>query len=191
VDRCDVGFEVFLSQFIRQAHTFRLRSLRRRTAISGKEKTSYFDTNPATTHIAQKIRWLAIDRFEPLEFWHELEELLKVVSLNVFLHFQSNIDFYFAGVAAVFARGTGVCFSTWLAVAHSAVMPKSTSQTSPRRAFGMFGLSFVVGLEGFVGGSNQIRFRLDAASVVVNNSAAALAELVVNGPFDLTEFLGG
>src|ERR1017187_34860 len=59
-----------------------------------------------------------------------------------------------------------------------------SSQTSPRRAFGMFGLSFVVGLEGFVGGSNQIRFRLDAASVVVNNSAAALAELVVNGPFD-------
>ena len=28
--------------------------------------------------------------------------------------------FYFAGAAAGFARGTGVCFSTWLAVAHSA-----------------------------------------------------------------------
>jgi hypothetical protein len=71
------------------------------------------------------------------------------------------------------------------------VMPKSTNQTSPRRAFGIFGLGFIVGLEGFVGGSDQIRFRLDAASVVVNNSAAALAELVVNGPFDPTEFLGG
>jgi hypothetical protein len=30
--------------------------------------------------------------------------------------------FYFAGVAASFARGTGMCFSTWLAVAHSAVL---------------------------------------------------------------------
>ena len=30
------------------------------------------------------------------------------------------IYFYFAGVAAGVARGTGVCFSTWLAVAHSA-----------------------------------------------------------------------
>jgi hypothetical protein len=55
----------------------------------------------------------------------------------------------------------------------------------------MFGLGFVVGLEGFVGGGNQIRLGLDAVSVVVNNSAAALAELFVNGPLDSLEFLGG
>ena len=55
----------------------------------------------------------------------------------------------------------------------------------------MFDLGFVVGLEGFVGGSDQIRFRLNAVSVVVNNPTAALAKLVVNGPFDLSEFIGG
>lgn len=73
----------------------------------------------------------------------------------------------------------------------SCLMPKSTSQTSTRRAFAMFDLGFVVGLEGFGGGSDQIRLGLDAVSVVVNNPAAALAELVVNGPFDPPEFLGG
>ena len=72
-----------------------------------------------------------------------------------------------------------------------AVMPKSTSQTSPRRAFGMFDLGFVVGLEGFVGGSDQIRFRLNAVSVVVNNPTTALAKLVVNGPFNPPKFFGG
>jgi hypothetical protein len=55
----------------------------------------------------------------------------------------------------------------------------------------MCGLGFVVGLKRFVGGSNQIRLRLDAVSVVVNDPTAALAELVVNGPFDSLEFLGG
>jgi hypothetical protein len=55
----------------------------------------------------------------------------------------------------------------------------------------MLDFGFVVGLEGFVGGSDQIRFRLNAVSVVVNNPTAALAKLVVNGPFDLSEFLGG
>ncbi len=55
----------------------------------------------------------------------------------------------------------------------------------------MFGLGFVVGLESFIGGGDQIRFRLDAVSVVINNSTASLAELVVYGPFDLPEFLGG
>jgi hypothetical protein len=36
------------------------------------------------------------------------------------VHRTFDIHFYFAGVTAGFARGTGVCFSTWLAVAHSA-----------------------------------------------------------------------
>jgi len=72
-----------------------------------------------------------------------------------------------------------------------AVMPRSTSQTSPRRAFGIFGLGFVVKLEGGVGGSNQIRLGFYSVSVVVNNATAALAELVVNSPFNALEFLGG
>ena len=55
----------------------------------------------------------------------------------------------------------------------------------------MFGLGFVVDLEGCVGGSNQIRLRFDAVRVVVNNPPAALAELVVNSPFNALEFLGG
>src|ERR1039458_4920615 len=71
-----------------------------------------------------------------------------------------------------------------------AVMPKSTSQTSPRRTFGIFGLGLVVGLERGVGGSNQIRLGLDAMSVVVNNPAAALTELAVNGLLDFHEFFG-
>ena len=71
------------------------------------------------------------------------------------------------------------------------VMPRSTSQTSPRRAFDIFGLGFVVDLEGGVGGGNQIRLRFDAVSVVVNNPTAALAELVVNSPFNALEFLSG
>ena len=37
---------------------------------------------------------------------------------NELLH-RERVDFYFAGAVAGFARGTGVCFSTWLAVAHS------------------------------------------------------------------------
>ena len=55
----------------------------------------------------------------------------------------------------------------------------------------MFDPGFVAGLEGFGGGSDQIRLRFDAVSVVVNNPAAALAELVVTGPFNPPEFLGG
>jgi hypothetical protein len=33
---------------------------------------------------------------------------------------KSDIHFYGVGDGVGFARGTGVCFSTWLAVAHSA-----------------------------------------------------------------------
>jgi len=70
-------------------------------------------------------------------------------------------------------------------------MPKSTTQTSPRRAFGMGGLGLVVSLKCFVGGGNQIRLGLDAVGVVVNYSAATLAILTVNRLFDPHEFLGG
>ncbi len=45
----------------------------------------------------------------------------------------------------------------------------------------MFGLGFVVDLEGGVSGGNQIRLGFDAA----------LAELVVNSPFNALEFLVG
>ena len=58
------------------------------------------------------------------------------------------------------------------------------------RPFGIFGLGLVVGLERGVGGGNQIRLGLDAVSVVVNNPAAALAKLAVDGLLDFHEFFG-
>ena len=55
----------------------------------------------------------------------------------------------------------------------------------------MFGPGFVVNLESGVGRGNQIRLSLDAVRIVVNNPAAALAELIVNHPFNPLEFFGG
>jgi hypothetical protein len=45
---------------------------------------------------------------------------LSFVKSKLFISGTFSAYFYFAGVAAGFARLTGVCFSTWLAVAHSA-----------------------------------------------------------------------
>ena len=61
-----------------------------------------------------------------------------------------------------------------------AVRPKSTNQTSPRRAFGMAGLSLVVRFEGFVSSGNQVRLGFNAMTVVINNAATPLAKLPVN-----------
>jgi hypothetical protein len=55
----------------------------------------------------------------------------------------------------------------------------------------MAGLGFIVSLEGFVSGSNQIRFSLNTMNVIVNNSTTALAKLFVYGPFNAHEFFGG
>lgn len=46
--------------------------------------------------------------------------IASVFRIHVSVQRTFGLHFYFAGVAAGFAWGTGVCFSTWLAVVHSA-----------------------------------------------------------------------
>jgi hypothetical protein len=72
-----------------------------------------------------------------------------------------------------------------------AVRPKSTRQTSPRFALGMFRLGLIVNLKGFVWGGNQIRPGFNPMRVVIDHAAAALTELPVNRLFHAQQFFGG
>ena len=71
-----------------------------------------------------------------------------------------------------------------------AAMPKSTSQTSPRRALSMFLFLLVVGEKGLFGGSNQVAFSYHAVRIITNNTVLALAILLMNRLFHSPEFFG-